>query len=47
MARHLTAIQDAGFGAVEIQPLLLGLSEPAVAADARIRSVGTPAAISG
>ena len=42
MAAHLSAIQRAGFGAVEIQPLLLGLSEQAQAADPAIRSVGTP-----
>jgi len=39
----LERIHSAGFGAVEVQPLLLGLSEADVAADPRIRSVGTPA----
>lgn len=39
---ELERIRDAGFGAVELQPLLLGTSEADLAADARIRSVGSP-----
>jgi hypothetical protein len=39
---ELQRIRAAGFGAVELQPLLLGLSEADLAADPRIRSVGSP-----
>ena len=38
---HLAAIARAGFGAVEVQPLLLGLGADDVKADARLRTVGT------
>jgi hypothetical protein len=41
--RHLRAIADAGFGAVELQPLLLGLGDEDLAADSQLRSVGQPA----
>jgi len=37
---ELRRIQAAGFGAVELQPLLLGMSAADLAADPRIRSVG-------
>ena len=40
---HLKQIHDAGFGSVELQPLLLGIGEEDLAADARLRTVGTPA----
>ena len=40
---ELQRIRAAGFGAVEVQPLLLGMSEADLAADPRIRSVGSPA----
>lgn len=39
---ELRRIHAAGFGAVEVQPLLLGMSEADLSADPRIRSVGTP-----
>jgi len=39
---ELTRIHAAGFGAVEVQPLLLGMSEADLAADPRIRTVGSP-----
>ena len=39
---HLKLIANAGFGAVEVQPLLLGLGEEEFAADPKLRSVGTP-----
>ena len=38
--RQLEAIQSAGFGAVELQPLLLGLGETDVLEDPRLRTVG-------
>ncbi|MCP4004826.1 MAG: hypothetical protein GY725_11570 [bacterium] len=37
---HLRQIKDAGFGAVELQPLLLGLGADDLAADPELRSVG-------
>ncbi|MBW2315482.1 MAG: hypothetical protein JRH10_14980 [Deltaproteobacteria bacterium] len=40
---ELMRIEAAGFGAVEVQPLLLGMSEADLAADPRIRSVGSEA----
>lgn len=40
---HLQQIRDAGFGAVELQPLLLSMGEKDIAADSRLRTVGTPA----
>jgi len=43
MRRQLEAIRSAGFGAVELQPLLLGLGEADLARDPQLRSVGTPA----
>ena len=43
MAEQLALIQKAGFGAVEVQPLLLGLGEADLSADAKLRSVGQPA----
>ena len=39
---ELRRIHAAGFGAVELQPLLLGMSEVDLAADPRIRTVGSP-----
>ncbi len=39
---QLEAIAAAGFGGVELQPLLLGIGEDDLAADPRLRSVGTP-----
>lgn len=41
--RELRRIHAAGFGAVEVQPLLLGMSDADLAADPRIRSVGDAA----
>ena len=41
--RQLGSIAAAGFGAVELQPLLLGLGDEELAADARLRTVGLPA----
>ncbi len=41
IAGELERIRAAGFGAVELQPLLLGLSEEDLAADPRVRSVGS------
>ena len=38
---ELRRIRAAGFGAVEVQPLLLGMSQADLAADPRIRSVGS------
>ncbi len=38
---QLRSIHAAGFGAVEVQPLLLGISDEDLAADPRIRSVGS------
>jgi hypothetical protein len=38
---ELRRIQAAGFGAVELQPLLLGMSDADLAADPKIRSVGS------
>ena len=43
LERQLQQIKDAGFGAVELQPLLLGLGAEDLAADSRLRSVGKPA----
>jgi len=43
LARQLQQIEDAGFGGVEIQPLLLGLGDDDLAADPKLRSVGEPA----
>lgn len=40
--RQLQQISDAGFGAVEVQPLLLGLGDDDLRADTRLRSVGEP-----
>ena len=37
---QLRQIRAAGFGAVELQPLLLGIGEDELAADARLRTVG-------
>jgi hypothetical protein len=42
LARQLQQIKDAGFGAVELQPLLLGLGDEDLAADPKLRSVGLP-----
>jgi hypothetical protein len=42
IASQLERIRAAGFGAVELQPLLLGMSEEDLAADPRVRSVGSP-----
>lgn len=39
---ELRRIHAAGFGAVEVQPLLLGMSEADLAADPRIRTVTSP-----
>ena len=43
LERQLKQIKEAGFGAVELQPLLLGLGAEDLAADSKLRSVGTPA----
>ncbi len=40
MRSQLRQIREAGFGAVEVQPLLLGLGAADLAADPRVRSVG-------
>ncbi len=40
---QLRRIEAAGFGGVELQPLLLGLGAEDLAADPRLRSVGEPA----
>jgi hypothetical protein len=40
--RELARIERAGFGAVELQPLLLGIGAGDLAADPRLRSVGEP-----
>ena len=40
---ELIRIRAAGFGAVEVQPLLLGMGSDELEADPRLRSVGTPA----
>jgi hypothetical protein len=40
---ELRRMRDAGYGAVELQPLLLGMSQADMAADPRIRSVGDDA----
>ena len=40
---HLQQIRDAGFGAVELQPLLLGIGGDDLAADAKLRTVGDAA----
>ena len=42
LARQLQQIKAAGFGAVELQPLLLGLGDDDLAADPKLRSVGEP-----
>ena len=42
LKQHLGEIRAAGVGAVELQPLLLGLGEEDLAADPRLRSVGQP-----
>ncbi len=42
LRRQLLEIRRAGFGGVELQPLLLGMGEEDLAADPRIRSVGQP-----
>jgi hypothetical protein len=39
---QLQEIEEAGFGAVELQPLLLGLGAEDLAADSRLRTVGKP-----
>jgi hypothetical protein len=39
---ELQRVHAAGFGAVEVQPLLLGMAEADLAADPRIRTVGSP-----
>ncbi|MHA7838520.1 MAG: hypothetical protein ACX98W_13775, partial [bacterium] len=43
LRRQLRQIADAGFGGVELQPLLLGLGAKDLAADPALRSVGEPA----
>ena len=43
LQEQLDAIAAAGFGAVELQPLLLGIGEDELEADAALRSVGRPA----
>ena len=43
MVEQLALIQRAGFGGVEVQPLLLGLGKADLSADAKLRSVGQPA----
>ncbi len=43
LERQLQEIKAAGFGAVELQPLLLGLGDDDLAADPKLRSVGEPA----
>ena len=42
LRRQLLEIRRAGFGGVELQPLLLGLGDEDLAADAKIRTVGQP-----
>jgi hypothetical protein len=42
LRRHLEQIASAGFGAVELQPLLLGLGDDDLAADPKLRTVGEP-----
>ena len=42
MAKQLALIKEAGFGGVEIQPLLLGLGESDLTADGLLRTVGEP-----
>ena len=39
---QLQEIKEAGFGAVELQPLLLGLGAEDLATDSRLRTVGSP-----
>src|ERR1700723_3728487 len=41
IGRELVLLQQAGFGGVEIQPLLLGLTPAEIAADPNVRTVGT------
>ena len=43
LGQQLGALSAAGFGGVEVQPLLLGFGRDDLAADARLRSVGDPA----
>ena len=43
LEQELRQIEAAGFGGVELQPLLLGLGAEDVARDPRLRSVGRPA----
>lgn len=43
VTRQLRLIERAGFGAVELQPLLLGIGDQELAADAKLRTVGDPA----
>ena len=43
MVEQLALIEKAGFGGVEVQPLLLGLGETDLRVDAKLRSVGQPA----
>ena len=40
LKKQLALIEEAGFGGVEVQPLLLGLGEEDLEADSRLRSVG-------
>ena len=42
LKEQLALIEEAGFGGVEVQPLLLGLGEEDLEADPRLRSVGEP-----
>ncbi|MEE3326668.1 MAG: glycosyl hydrolase, partial [Myxococcota bacterium] len=42
LAEQIALIKEAGFGGVEIQPLLLGLGETDLASDAMLRTVGQP-----
>jgi hypothetical protein len=43
VVHQLQLIVQAGFGAVELQPLLLGLGDEDLAADPKLRTVGQPA----
>ncbi len=43
LERQLKQIKEAGFGAVELQPLLLGLGAEDLAADSKLRTVRKPA----
>jgi len=42
LRQQLASIKSAGFGGVELQPLLLGLGDADLAADPNLRSVGKP-----